>query len=107
MSSETGHERVTERNNIAHDHAHNQSRGVAAKKSDDFVPAAKGLKRAGMAVASLLVAALAVLLILSLVIPADTVRDAVKAQIRAVTGLDPVLRGDVSVSLFPTGQEPR
>ncbi len=30
-------------------------------------------------------------------------RDAVKAQIRDVTGLDPVLRGDVSVSLFPTG----
>lgn len=68
------------------------------------MPAAKGLKRAGMAVASLLAAALAVLLILSLVIPADSVRDAVKAQIRAVTGLDPVLRGDVSVSLFPTGQ---
>ena len=38
-----------------------------------------------------------------MVIPADTVRDAVKAQIRDVTGLDPVLRGDVSVSLFPTG----
>ena len=33
--------------------------------------------------------------------PADTVREAVKAEIRAVTGLDPVLRGDASVSLFP------
>jgi AsmA protein len=42
-------------------------------------------------------------LILSVAIPADTVRDAVKAQIRSVTGLDPVLRGDVAVSLFPTG----
>jgi AsmA protein len=68
------------------------------------VPVARGIKRAGIAVAGLLAAGLAVLLILSLVIPADTVRDAVKAQIRAVTGLDPVLRGDVSVSLFPTGQ---
>ena len=67
------------------------------------MPAAIGIKRVGLAVASLLGAALAVLLILSVVIPADTVRDAVKAQIRDVTGLDPVLRGDVSVSLFPTG----
>ena len=30
-------------------------------------------------------------------------REAVKAEIRTVTGLDPVLRGDASVSLFPTG----
>ena len=65
--------------------------------------AATGIKRVGLAVASLLGAGLALLFILSLVIPADTVRDAVKAQIRSVTGLDPVLRGDVSVSLFPTG----
>src|SRR5262245_18659823 len=34
---------------------------------------------------------------------ADAVREAVKAEIRAVTGLDPVLRGGTSVSLFPTG----
>ena len=65
--------------------------------------AATGIKRVGIAVASLLGAGLALLLMLSVVIPADTVRDAVKAQIKEVTGLDPVLRGDVSVSLFPTG----
>ena len=65
--------------------------------------AATGIKRVGLAVASLLGAGLALLLILSVVIPADTVRDAVKAQIKEVTGLDPMLRGDVSVSLFPTG----
>ena len=41
--------------------------------------------------------------ILSFLMPAEAVRDAVKAEIRAVTGLDPVLRGDVTVSLFPTG----
>src|SRR5262249_4101397 len=35
--------------------------------------------------------------------PADAVREAVKAEIRAVNGLDPVLRGGTSVSLFPTG----
>ncbi len=67
------------------------------------MPAAKGIKRVGVAVASLLAAGLAVLLGLSLAIPADSVRDAVKAQIKEVTGLDPTLRGDVSVSLFPTG----
>ena len=67
------------------------------------MPAATGIKRVGLAVASLLGAGLAFLLILSVVIPADTVRDAVKAQIKSVTGLEPLLRGDVSVSLFPTG----
>ena len=65
------------------------------------MPALTGIKRVGVAVASLLAAGLALLLILSVVIPADTVRDAVKAQIHEVTGLEPVLRGDVSVSLFP------
>src|SRR5882762_10167532 len=34
-------------------------------------------------------------------IPVDTVREAVKTEIRAVTGLDPVLRGPVSMSVFP------
>jgi AsmA protein len=68
------------------------------------VTTATGIKRVGLAVASLLGAGLALLFILSVVIPADTVRDAVKAQIRQVTGLDPVLQGEVSVSLFPTGR---
>src|SRR3954447_25569393 len=40
---------------------------------------------------------------MALLIPVDTVRDATKAEIRNVTGLDLVLRGDVAVSLFPTG----
>jgi AsmA protein len=44
-----------------------------------------------------------VLLILPFLIPDQTVREAVEAEIRAVTGLDPVLRGSASVSLFPTG----
>ena len=45
----------------------------------------------------------ALLLALSLLISADTVRETVKTEIRTVMGLDPVLSGDVSVSLFPTG----
>src|SRR5262245_61065127 len=35
--------------------------------------------------------------------PADAVREAVKAEIRAVTGLDPVLRGRTSVWRLPSG----
>ena len=36
-------------------------------------------------------------------ISADSVRQQVIGEIRAVTGLNPVLRGKASVSLFPTG----
>jgi AsmA protein len=68
------------------------------------VPAAIGIKRLGLAVAALLVLAIGGLLALSLAIPAESVREAVKTEIRQVTGLDPVMRGDVSVSLFPTGR---
>jgi AsmA protein len=65
--------------------------------------AAIGIKRLGLAAATLAGAVFAALVLLSLLIPADTVRDAIKAEIRSVTGLDPVLRGDVAVSLFPSG----
>ena len=46
----------------------------------------------------------AALVVISFLIPADTVRDSIKAEIRAVTGLDPVLRGNAAVSLFPRGE---
>ncbi|HEY1310993.1 MAG TPA: type II secretion system protein N, partial [Pseudolabrys sp.] len=39
----------------------------------------------------------------SYLVSADAVRRQVLSEIRAVTGLDPVLRGEASVSLFPTG----
>jgi len=64
---------------------------------------ATGLKRLAIAVAAVVAVALLTLVTLSFLIPAATVRDAVARQIQAVTGLDPVLRGDVSVSLFPSG----
>ncbi len=66
--------------------------------------AVTGFKRLGIAVAALLIAIFGVLGIVSVLIPADQVREAIKAEIRAVTGLDPVLRGDISVSLFPYGK---
>jgi AsmA protein len=65
------------------------------------VTAAKGLKRLAIAVAGLAAAAFVTLVGLSFLIPASTVRDAVKKEIQNVTGLDPTLRGGISVSLFP------
>jgi AsmA protein len=63
--------------------------------------AAVGIKRLGFAAAAVIAAAIATLVILPWLLPAEAVRRAVQAEIRAVTGLDPVLRGEASVSLFP------
>ncbi len=65
--------------------------------------AATGLKRLAIAVAAVVGAAFVTLVALSFLIPAASVRDAVKSEIRAVTGLDPMLGDDVSLSLFPSG----
>ena len=65
--------------------------------------AVTGFKRLGIGVAALVVAVFGTLAAVSFLISADQVRDSVKAEIRAVTGLDPVLRGTVAVSLFPSG----
>ncbi len=65
--------------------------------------AATGLKRLAIAVGAVISAVFLSLVALSFLIPAATVRDAVAKEIHAVTGLDPVLRGDMSVSLFPSG----
>jgi AsmA protein len=67
------------------------------------VIAAVGIKRFGFIAAALAAVGICVLVILPFMVSADAVREAVKAEIRAVTGLDPVLRGAASVSLFPTG----
>jgi AsmA protein len=67
------------------------------------VTAATGFKRLAI-VAGVAVAVSSVVLSgASLLVSADGAREAVKAQIRTVTGLDPVLRGPVDVSLFPSG----
>ena len=65
--------------------------------------AATGLKRLAIAVAAVVGAAFVTLVALSFLIPAASVRDAVKSEIHAVTGLDPMLGDDVSLSLFPSG----
>jgi AsmA protein len=67
------------------------------------VTAATAFKRLGIAVAAIVVAGAAALGAMSWMISVDSVREATKAEIRNVTGLDLVLRGDVAVSLFPSG----
>jgi AsmA protein len=67
------------------------------------VTAAVGIKRLGFVVVALAAVGIGALVIMPFLVPADAVREAVKAEIRAVTGLDPVLRGGTSVSLFPSG----
>ena len=66
--------------------------------------ASAGFKRVGFVVLALGVAAAGVLLTAKALISADTVRRQVLSEIRAVTGLNPTLRGRVSVSLFPSGR---
>jgi AsmA protein len=67
------------------------------------VNAAIGLKRLAVAAVGIIAAVIISLVGLSLLLPAASVRDAVKSEIQAVTGLDPVLGDDISLSLFPSG----
>ncbi|HEY4820443.1 MAG TPA: AsmA family protein [Xanthobacteraceae bacterium] len=61
------------------------------------------MKRLGILVAGVIAIGVVALSAGTFLISPDVARDAVKAQIRVVTGLDPVLRGPVEVSLFPSG----
>ena len=68
-----------------------------------LVTRASGFKRLGLALAAVLAIGAGLIVVLSLLVSAETAREAVKAEIRAVAGVEPVLRGPVSVSLFPFG----
>jgi len=59
------------------------------------------VKRFAILVAAVVAAGTSVIAAATRVIPVDSVRDAVVNEIRAVTGLDPLLRGPISVSMFP------
>ena len=60
-----------------------------------------GVKRIAILVTAIVAAGISVIAAATFVIPVDTVRKAVESEIRAVTGLEPRLRGPVSVSMFP------
>ncbi len=62
---------------------------------------AQGMKRLGTPIAVLLGAALIGLVAISWLIDRDALRASVEAQIRAVTGLDLVINGNIDVSVFP------
>jgi AsmA protein len=62
---------------------------------------AQGIKRLGMPIAALLGVALTVLIAMSWLLNRDALREAVEAQIRAVTGLDLVVHGNIDISVFP------
>src|SRR4030081_3183143 len=62
---------------------------------------AQGMKRLGMPVLAVLCLVLIGLIAMSWFLNRDALRQAVEAQIRAVTGLDLVVNGSIEVSVFP------
>src|ERR1700724_1527602 len=62
---------------------------------------AQGMKRLGMPIAALLGVALIGAISTSWFLDRDALRQAVEAQIRSVTGLDLVVKGNFDVSVFP------
>src|SRR6202000_2685967 len=68
---------------------------------DTSLKMAQGIKRLGMPVAALLGLGLIGLIMISWFPNRDALRQAVEAQIRAVTGLDLVVKGNIDVSVFP------
>jgi len=58
--------------------------------------------RLSLVIAAVFAAGIGALVAAAKLVPTETVRSAVIAQIRGVTGLEPQVRGDVTVSLFPT-----
>jgi AsmA protein len=65
--------------------------------------AVTGFKRLGFVLLAITAAGAGILTTAGYLVSADTVRDQAMREIRAVTGLAPVLRGAASVSLFPSG----
>jgi AsmA protein len=59
------------------------------------------VKRIAIFLTTLVAAGTSVIAAATIVIPADTIRDAVESEISAATGLHALLRGPVSVSMFP------
>ena len=65
--------------------------------------ASAGIRRLGFVLLAVFAAATGVLTTAGYLISPDAVRSEVLAGIRSATGLDPILRGKATVSLFPNG----
>jgi AsmA protein len=61
----------------------------------------QAIKRLGMPVAAVVGVVLVGLIAMSWLLNRDALRSAVEAQIRAVTGLDLVVKGNIDISVFP------
>ena len=66
--------------------------------------ASTGFRRLGFILLAAFVAGASALMTAGYLVSAETVRQQALNEIRAVTGLDPILRGEASVSMFPTGR---
>jgi AsmA protein len=66
--------------------------------------ATAGFKRLGFVLLAVIAAGTGVLVTAGYLISADAVRQQAMSGIRAVTGLNPILRGETTVSLFPSGR---
>ena len=64
--------------------------------------AAKSWKRVGIGIFAVGAAIVAALALVPHFIPAEHIRETVKSEIRAVTGFDPLLRGQATLSFFPS-----
>ncbi len=65
------------------------------------MPTAIGFKRLVIAIGAVVALCVAAIVLSSLVVSADSARDAVVAQVKAATGFEPTIRGPVSISIFP------
>ena len=63
----------------------------------------RGLKRLGFGLAAVVAAGVGAIVAVPYLVRADAVREAVKSEIRFVTGLEPVSLGEVSIATFPSG----
>jgi AsmA protein len=79
---------------------HHQT-GCKFDQADMSLTMAQGMKRLGMPIAAFLGLVLIGLIGMSWFLNRDTLRRAVEAQIRAVTGLELVVNGSIDVSVFP------
>jgi AsmA protein len=82
-------------------HSRDSNPASVKPDSDMSLTMAQGMKRLGMPIAAFLGIALIGLIAMSWFLNRDALREAVEAQIRAVTGLDLVVNGSIDVSVFP------
>jgi AsmA protein len=97
----SGLESVKKTNQVAPENAGAVAPPVTPTDPDTSLSIAQGLKRLGLPLAAILSIALIGLAGMSVLLDRGALRQAVEAQIKAVTGLDLVVKGAIDVSVFP------